>query len=70
MKFVGMHCALTSLGETLERQLSEDNCICAACSIAFCTLYRNVEKDCNDMSAREKRTKKKVDAYWARLKKK
>jgi hypothetical protein len=68
MKFVGMWCALTSLEYTLENQLKEDKCPCAACWIAFCTLYRNCEKNYPDaMPSHTKRVKKMIERYWVDL---
>jgi len=68
MRFTGMTCALDALGQSIERQLKEDNCVCAACSSAYLTLYRSVEKD-DTTTPYQFRVKNKLDKYWELLKK-
>jgi hypothetical protein len=68
MKFVGMQCALEALAFSIEEQLDKNNCVCAACSMAFETLYRNCAKD-GEPGVIPRLMKKRLDRYWANLEK-
>lgn len=69
VKFIGLVCAAIHMGEEIERQYKEDNCICASCWFGFLTLKRNALKGFVDKEGRQMlaKSEKIGKQYWKEL---
>jgi hypothetical protein len=57
------------MGEEIERQYKEDNCICASCWLGFLTLKRSALKEGVDKEGRQMlaKSEKIGKQYWKEL---